>query len=90
MRDRSARAGRVFDGVAPRTRLLALLERNEGASVAELAEGTGWQPHSVRAALSRLRQRGVPVERLGHPGRTCRYRIKVADRPSGPGGKDEG
>lgn len=42
MRDLAGRAGRSLDGVAPHTRLLALLERNEGASVAELAEVTGW------------------------------------------------
>lgn len=32
--------------------LTALLKRPEGASLAELCKATGWQPHSVRGALS--------------------------------------
>ena len=32
-----------------------------GASLGELVELTGWQPHTARAALSRLRQRGFAV-----------------------------
>ena len=30
-----------------------------GATIGELTETTGWQPHTVRAALTRLRQRGI-------------------------------
>lgn len=32
--------------------LLALLRRKEGTTVAEMVEVTGWQPHSIRGALS--------------------------------------
>ncbi|WP_367180446.1 DUF3489 domain-containing protein [uncultured Ruegeria sp.] len=41
----------------------ALLRRPSGASLEELCKATGWQPHSVRAALSGLRNKGVTTER---------------------------
>ena len=33
-------------------RMIQLLQRPEGASLAELVEATGWQTHSVRGALA--------------------------------------
>ena len=38
--------------------VLKLLGRQRGATVAQLQKATGWQPHSVRAALAGLRQEG--------------------------------
>lgn len=41
--------------IAPNSKLgtlLTLLHRKEGTTVAEMAEATGWQPHSIRGALS--------------------------------------
>ncbi|WP_333826257.1 DUF3489 domain-containing protein [Pinisolibacter sp.] len=32
-----------------------------GATIDELAGATGWQPHTIRAAFSRLRRRGFPI-----------------------------
>jgi len=64
--------------VDPRSRMMALLERAEGASVTEIAAVTGWQAHSVRAALSGLRKRGVVIERIGQVGRACRHRAVEA------------
>ncbi|MCE1236111.1 MAG: DUF3489 domain-containing protein [Hyphomicrobiales bacterium] len=32
-----------------------------GATVDDLVAATGWQPHTIRAAFSRLRRRGLPV-----------------------------
>ncbi|MGE0760428.1 MAG: DUF3489 domain-containing protein [Pirellulaceae bacterium] len=43
--------------------ILSLLQRSEGARLAELEKATGWQPHSVRAALTGLRKRGIKVTR---------------------------
>lgn len=40
-------------------RVIALLERPEGASFAELMAATGWVPHTTRAALTGLRKRGL-------------------------------
>jgi hypothetical protein len=38
--------------------VLAAVGAPDGATLAELVELTGWQPHTTRAALTRLRQRG--------------------------------
>jgi hypothetical protein len=40
-----------------------LLERTNGASIADLQKATGWQEHSIRAALTGLRKSGMTVER---------------------------
>lgn len=41
--------------------VLESIERDDGATLSELTERTGWQPHTARAALTRLRQRGFPI-----------------------------
>jgi Protein of unknown function (DUF3489) len=46
-----------------RAKLIAMLERPEGASVAEIGQRLGWLPHTVRAAITGLRQAGRPVTR---------------------------
>ncbi len=51
-----------------------LLRRAEGASIDDLTSATGWQAHSVRAALTGLRKRGYDIERNFESG-TSRYRI---------------
>ena len=43
--------------------LRKLLSRKAGADLAALQSATGWQPHSVRAALSGLRKAGYSIER---------------------------
>ena len=40
-----------------------LLTRKAGADLGALQEATGWQPHSVRAALSTLRKAGYTIAR---------------------------
>ncbi len=56
-------------------RLLALLSRPEGAGITDLIETTGWQPHSVRAALTGFRKRGIAVAREKDDAGTTVYRV---------------
>ena len=41
--------------------VLGLLQRPEGATIAELVAATGWLPHTTRAALTGLRKKGYAV-----------------------------
>ncbi len=51
-----------------------LLSRPSGATIAQLQRVTGWQPHSLRAALTQLRKKGHAIERAGELGK-AKYRI---------------
>ena len=44
-------------------KVVALLEREEGATLDELITATGWQVHTARAALTGLKKRGYDIER---------------------------
>lgn len=57
--------------------LRKLLSRKSGADLAALQSATGWQPHSVRAALSGLRKAGYTIDRAepAKPGGNTVYRI---------------
>ena len=57
-------------------KLEALLSRARGATLAQLQEELGWQPHTVRAAVSRLRRAGHTIELEEMKGRKA-YRIAV-------------
>lgn len=57
--------------------VVGLLEREDGASITDLTDATGWLPHSARAALTGLRKKGHDVERFAHAGGS-RYRIRKA------------
>ncbi len=62
---------------APKTKkaqILALLKRKRGASMKNLTARTGWQVHSVHAALTGLRKRGAIIERQTETAGS-RYRI---------------
>lgn len=54
------------------------LSVREGASMATLTQATGWQAHTVRAALTRLRQAGHGVERSRSADGETVYRIVPA------------
>ena len=43
--------------------ILKQLSRPNGASIAQLQKTAGWQPHSIRAALTGLRKKGHAIER---------------------------
>ena len=57
--------------------LRKLLSRKAGADLVALQATTGWQAHSVRAALSGLRKAGYSVDRSdpAKPGGAPVYRI---------------
>ncbi len=54
--------------------LIDLLKRKKGATIEAVVETLGWLPHTVRAALTRLRQQGFQIERVREDG-ASRYRI---------------
>ena len=56
--------------------LMRLLRAKAGADVAALSERLGWQPHTVRAAITGLRKAGhVVVATRPAGGGSSRYRI---------------
>jgi len=56
------------------TAVLALLRRDEGATLEEMIAATGWLPHTTRAVLTGLRKKGHVVER-GKRGEVTIWRI---------------
>jgi len=82
--------------VTKQAKLIALLVREDGADIAALSKALGWQAHTVRAALSRLKSAGYTLDKFadGKPLRTF-YRIEgtpdqktTASKPLPPGAKD--
>lgn len=54
--------------IAPRegskiAKVITLLQREQGATLAEIIGATDWLPHTSRAALTGLRKRGYAIER---------------------------
>jgi hypothetical protein len=63
-------------------RIVELLQRGGGSTLAELVAVAGWLPHTTRAALTGLRKRGYAIEiDRSDKGRGSVYRIK----PTKPG-----
>lgn len=63
---------------APSGKLATLLDRIAqpiGATIDQLADATGWQAHTIRAAFSRLRQRGFPITLVTDAGGRKAYRL---------------
>ena len=51
------------------------LQRPAGVSIARLQKVTGWQSHSIRAALTGLRKKGHAIERSKRTKGDTVYRI---------------
>jgi hypothetical protein len=65
------------------TLVIGLLQRKEGATLADLVAATGWLPHTTRAALTRLRQAGHVLDKIkGDAGAV--YRIASPGRAARP------
>ena len=43
-------------------RLIGMLSRDGGSTIAEISAALGWQPHTTRAAITGLRKTGHKVE----------------------------
>lgn len=55
--------------------ILKLVRRKTGANLKSLQEATGWQPHSVRAALTGLRKKRHAIERSKDAKGVTVYRV---------------
>ncbi len=64
-------------------RLIQLLKARSGADTAALSAKLGWQPHTTRAALSRLRKAGYAIEKLP-PQKNGGSRYRISSAPAGP------
>ena len=58
--------------------VVALLKRDDGATLPELIEATGWLPHTTRAALTGLRKKGHVLAKTKRGEATC-YKIELAE-----------
>lgn len=60
------------------TRIVELLQRQEGATLVELVEATGWLPHTARAALTGLKKKGHVIDKAKRGETTCYYILAKA------------
>ena len=58
--------------------VVSLLERANGATLAELVAATGWLPHTTRAALTGLKKKDHVITKNKRDDVTC-YRIAKAN-----------
>lgn len=65
--------GKTAAGKSKKARLEALLGRPRGATLGQLQKALDWQPHTIRAAISRLRKDGTEIT-LDRSGKTPAYR----------------
>jgi hypothetical protein len=64
-----------------RAMLIGMLDRAEGASVAEIGQRLGWLPHTVRAAITGLRHAGREVTRSKDQNGQSVYRFAPVETP---------
>ena len=66
-------------------RLADLMHQPEGASVDELCQALGWQPHTVRAAITGLRKRGYVVTTSKRQNGLSAYHARIPEEGPQPG-----
>ena len=76
----NAKAGSIAAPIRPskKAAIIGLLERPKGAAISDLTAVTGWQVHSVRAALTGLRKDGKELIRAKDEAGVTRYRLTAA------------
>jgi len=75
---RKPRPRAVAVSKSKKDQLVDLLRTKGGASVKQISEALGWQPHTVRAALTGLRKANVSVEKMpAREGELSHYRIST-------------
>ena len=62
--------------------VISLLERKSGATLDEMVEATGWLPHTTRAALTGLRQKGFEIAKAKNADGKTVYSLPVARKPA--------
>lgn len=74
-------AAQASPTISKQARLIELLKRPNGATLAELVEATGWQAHSVRGAISGTLKKKlglkVVTEKVEGCGRVYRLVVEV-------------
>lgn len=72
-----AKLGGSGRGVGKLSSIIAMLRRPKGATIEQMMTATGWQPHSVRGAISGAlkKKRGLTVTSATESGGTRVYRI---------------
>lgn len=63
-------------------KIMKLLNRAKGATLAGLQDATSWQPHSVRAFLSGLRKRGSAITKEQRKSGETTYRLMTKATPA--------
>ena len=58
--------------------VLAMLRRQDGASIAEMVDATGWQPHSVRGFLTAAVKKRLGISVISEKGEDGVRRYYVA------------
>jgi predicted ArsR family transcriptional regulator len=62
--------------VTKAAKLLILLQAVTGASLEDMTDATGWQPHTVRAAMTGLRKKGHVIDKQTQ-GNTTVWSVKA-------------
>ncbi len=76
---RASGTGKRPTRTTKKAQLIRMLNRKDGADVATISKKLGWQSHTTRAAVTRLRKVGYEIvsEKAGQ-GQPSRYRIAAA------------
>lgn len=64
--------------ITKRALLTRLISRKSGATITTLQQQLAWQPHTIRAEISRLRKAGLIIH-CGASAKGALYQIKSAE-----------